>query len=181
MIYNGNTLTESALIVSFLLDNQPKSAILPLPTDPDGPLARYRLNFLVDTYFTKVNPLMFKMVGAATPDIQTTHVNSILKIVSTEIQPLLANKTGPGPFFNGSTVLTYAEVMIAPFVLRLYDWADDVIWPRALAEGFEKLPVFDAWAKVCMQHESVMYVYDKAMRLRIHERLPRAKAKYADA
>lgn len=69
-----------------------------------------------------------------------------------------------------------------PFVLRIYDFANDIIWPVALATKLDGLENFSKWAKKCMVDESVTYVWDKEYMVpRIIERLPAARAKYANA
>ena len=72
--------------------------------------------------------------------------------------------------------------MMTPFVLRLYDFANGIIFPKSLAEKLVALPAFSRWARQAIEQESVMYVWEKDLRIsRIIERLPRAKAKYANA
>lgn len=71
--------------------------------------------------------------------------------------------------------------MVIPFVLRIYDFANDIIWPATAITKLDKLENFSKWARYGMKHESVMYVWDKEYRVpRMIERLPAAKAKYAD-
>jgi hypothetical protein len=73
--------------------------------------------------------------------------------------------------------------MTAPFILRLIDFCNDIIFPTRLAaqlldEG--RTPRFAKWAKLCMQHPSVTCTWDKEYLVpRIVERLPAAKRKYA--
>lgn len=72
--------------------------------------------------------------------------------------------------------------MTTPFTLRLYDFANDKIFPASLAERMTgpTLPNFAPWVKLCMAHPSVTYVWDKDYFVpRIIERLPLAKKKYA--
>ncbi len=73
--------------------------------------------------------------------------------------------------------------MTTPFVLRLIDFCNDIIFPSRLATGMldpSKLPIFAKWAKLCMAHPSVTYTWDKEYMVpRIVERLPLAKRKYA--
>lgn len=169
---------------------------------------RYRMSFFVDTYFTKVNPLMFKLVGADHGGAQEKIVDEILRLLQQEIEPLLVgvHADGVGPYFGGSEKLTVAEVcaslhhtpnppchnqltlilsqaMTAPFVLRLVDFCNDIIFPSRLATAMldtNSLPNFAKWAELCMQHPSVMATWDKEYMVpRIVERLPAAKKKYA--
>ncbi|EXJ69898.1 uncharacterized protein A1O5_06971 [Cladophialophora psammophila CBS 110553] len=196
------TLTESAQIVSFFTDLYPSHL---LPTVPDlgsgspaqSVLAarveaahmRYKMSFFVDTYFTKFNPLMFKLVGADTGNPQDKIVEEIWRLLETEIEILLSDVAvnGRGPYFGGSDNLTIVEAMSAPFILRLIDFSNDIIFPARLATQIldsdpatSKWPCFAKWAQLCMQHPSVTYTWDKEYMVpRIVERLPAAKRKYA--
>jgi hypothetical protein len=79
--------------------------------------------------------------------------------------------------------------MTAPFVLRLVDLCNDIIFPSRLATHMldgeaatSKLPQFAAWAKLCMRHPNVICTWDKEYMVpRIVERLPVVKKKYAPA
>src|ERR1700753_4525216 len=91
------TLTESAQIVSFFTDIY-SSHLLPIlpavstnakPDAEEGIRAahlRYRMSFFVDTYFTKINPLMFKLVGAEAGDPQDKIADEMIKLVGKEIE-----------------------------------------------------------------------------------------------
>ncbi|KIX99471.1 uncharacterized protein Z520_05047 [Fonsecaea multimorphosa CBS 102226] len=196
------TLTESAQIVSFFTDIypshlQPTMAALPSSPSTQSALAsrveaaykRYRMSFFVDTYFTKINPLMFKLVGADNGEPQDRIVEEIWRLLEREIEPLLSgvSEDGKGPYFGGSERLTVVEAMTIPFVLRLVDFSNDIIFPARLATHIldmdpatSKLPQFAKWAKMCMQHPSVTDTWDKEYMVpRIVERLPAAKRKYA--
>jgi glutathione S-transferase len=77
-----------------------------------------------------------------------------------------------------------AQALTTPFTLRLYDFANDVIFPKSLAHKMrdaERLPNFARWLDTCMAHESVTYVYHREQLLKgVEARLGEAKAKYAD-
>jgi glutathione S-transferase len=68
--------------------------------------------FFVDTYFTKINPLMFKMAGLDHGDPQEKIADEILRLLGTEIEPLLADVgiKDAGPYFGGSHQITFVEV-----------------------------------------------------------------------
>lgn len=111
------TLTESAFIVNFLTDLYPShlTPTIANPSDPDAIKAahtRYRQTFFTDTYFTKVNPLMFKLVGADAGAAQAKVVDDIINLLEKEIEPLFTEteEDGKGPYFGGSETLTIVEV-----------------------------------------------------------------------
>ena len=186
-------LTESGPIVQFLLELYPSHLSPDLGSASDTAYFRYRMNWFVDTYFTKVNPYMFKMVGAVDKEEQVKKMEEMMLEVE-KIEPLL--KTDGGPYFGGRKEMTYVEVsaivsmrvaetdlgkaMTIPFFMRLYDWSDDAIWPKEVAERLDKLPNLSKWAKHCMKQGSVTYVYPEGLRERVQERLPEAKKKYAN-
>ena len=67
------------------------------------------MTFCVDNWFAKVNPLMFKILGASSPEQQENVVDELTAMVSKEIEPLLHDA---GPFFGGSKQMTLVEVRL---------------------------------------------------------------------
>jgi glutathione S-transferase len=106
--YNGNIITESAIVTQFLADAHP-SHLLKASTDEGGPLQRARIGFFVDTYFSKINSLYFAAAklesGAEKEEAGAKYVDGVVK----EIEPLLADAA---PYFGGSSKLTLAEVCV---------------------------------------------------------------------
>ncbi|KZF24555.1 thioredoxin-like protein [Xylona heveae TC161] len=167
-------ITESAIIAQFLADAHP-SHLVPASNDsPAAALFRVRINFFVDTYFTRVNPLMWACILGA-PDKQKREEKAadFAKAVEKDIEPLLSDAA---PYFGGSEKLTLAEVQIASFILRVFDFADDIIFPKSVVEPLRQLPNFSKWAAACTSHESVLYIWDKEVRVqRVRDRLEMAK------
>lgn len=75
-----------------------------------------------------------------------------------EIEPLL---TDASPFFGGSSKVTLAEALTAPFILRIWALAKYGLIPKSVTEGFEALPNFGKWAKEVVKQESVLYIWDE--------------------
>ena len=70
--------------------------------------------------------------------------------------------------------------MTASFIIRLYDFADDVIFPASLPTTLDRLPNFSKWAKACTTHDSVTFIWDKEiMRQRVRDRLPQMRERLA--
>ena len=67
---------------------------------------RARINFFVDTWFTKVNTFMYPILKAEDEEKETL-ASQLVAAVKKEIEPLLKNA---GPFFGGSEHITLAEV-----------------------------------------------------------------------
>jgi len=72
-----------------------------------GALQRARISFFVDTYFTKVNSLLFQLYrakqGAEKEELAEKYVDAVAK----EIEPLLQDAA---PYFGGASKFTLAEV-----------------------------------------------------------------------
>ena len=65
------------------------------------------MGFLVDTYFNRVNPLMFKLVGASSVALQQEKVDEMVTLVEKGIEPLLKDAD---PYFGGRKEMTLVEV-----------------------------------------------------------------------
>lgn len=108
--YNGEILTESTVIATFLADTFPStSKLLPASTEPNGPLTRAKISFFVDTYFNRVQPIFMKAQRAKSPEERATGLSEFVSAIAKELDPLLSDAA---PFFGGSDSLTLAEVRI---------------------------------------------------------------------
>jgi len=156
--YNGEIITESLIVSQFLADAHP-SHLLKTSNEPGGALQRARINFFVDTYFTKVNSLFFPVLratGQEKEDAGVAFTNAIVK----EIDPLLKDAA---PFFGGASRLTLAEVLTASFILRVLAFPKyDGLLPASVATNLEtKAPHFWKWANTIVKEDSVTYVWDE--------------------
>ncbi|KAJ3528589.1 hypothetical protein NM208_g10132 [Fusarium decemcellulare] len=155
--YNGEIITESAIVAQFLADAYP-STFLPASSDPKGPLVRARINFFADTWSSKIQPHLFKLIYRAPSGSEAEEVaQGAAAEVIKEIEPLLDTAA---PFFGGSDKLTLAEALVAPFVVRLFTWAKHGLLPASLFERLEKeAPNFYKWAQAVNKHPSVLSIY----------------------
>lgn len=108
--YNGQIITESAIVSTFLADTF-HSSLVPASTDPNGPLVRARISFFVDTYFSKAHSHFYKAQAAKVQQERNVSANEYVSAIVKEIEPLLGDAA---PFFGGSSTLTLAEVSIPP-------------------------------------------------------------------
>jgi len=162
-------ILESALVSQFLADSHPSHLLPASDSSPTASLFRYRVNFFVDTYFSKVNTYLYGVLRASSDEEKKTKSEEWVKAIEKEIEPLLHDAN---PFFGGSKEITLAEVLTASFIIRIYDFADDVIFPKSLPTALDKLPNFSKWAKTCITHDSVTFIWDKEERIqREHKRL----------
>lgn len=156
--YNGEIITESAIVSQFLADAHP-SHLVKTSNEPGGALQRARINFFVDTYFTKVNNLFFpilRLSGQEKEDAGVAFTDAIVK----EIEPLLKDAK---PFFGGSSRLTLAEVQTASFILRVLSFPKyDALLPASVLKNLEsKAPNFWKWANAVVKEDSVTYVWNE--------------------
>lgn len=104
--YDGHVLTESALIVQFLLDAYP-SHLLPASDTVQGALQRFHISFFVDVYFEKGHSVFDGAVFARTKEERDSKAEEFVEAVVRYIEPLLKDAN---PFFGGCQRLTLAEV-----------------------------------------------------------------------
>ncbi|KAF2642639.1 thioredoxin-like protein [Massarina eburnea CBS 473.64] len=167
--YNGEIIAESAVVSQFLADAHPSHLIPPTGT-PENALKRARIQFFADTWATKAGSYWFRIALLDTEEEKEALVKEFVGVVAKEIEPLLSDAA---PFFGGSDKLTLAEVLTAPFVLRIYEFSKADVLPKSLPEGLNALPNFAKWAAEVVKHESVLYVWDA------EKIVPATKAKFA--
>jgi glutathione S-transferase len=156
--YNGEIYTESA-VVSWLLADAYPGQLLPTSNSPGGPERRARINFFVDTYFTKFQSGLFKLYGAKTEAEVEPIVEAVVGQVVKELEPLLKNAK---PFFGGSENITLAEVLTGSFVIRLVSLSKAGVYPGKLGSVIaERAPNFWRWAEKVAAHPSVTSIYDE--------------------
>lgn len=107
--YNGNVITESGIVAQFLADAHP-SHLLPASGPAENALYRARLSFFVDAFFSKVIPHFFASLRSTSDADRDAAVELLVAGIVKEVEPLLADTEGKGPFFGGSDKLTLAEV-----------------------------------------------------------------------
>lgn len=104
--YGDEIITESAIVSQFLADTFP-SHLLKASNEPGGALQRARINFFVDTYFTKgIGNGLYGIIGAQGEE-KEEKAKVLVDAVVKELEPLLADAA---PFFGGASRLTLAEV-----------------------------------------------------------------------
>lgn len=153
---NEEIITESGIVAQFLADAHP-SHLLPASNSPAGALRRARINFFVDTWFSKAGSHWFKLLRTPEEEKEAL-VTEFVDIVTKEIEPLLKDAA---PFFGGSEKFTLAEALIAPFIIRIYAFSKTGLLPQSVTTGFDKLPNFSKWAAEVIKRDSVTYVFNE--------------------
>jgi glutathione S-transferase len=148
---------ESQIVSQFLCDAFPSHLLPSSHEDPTAALRRARIGFFVDTWGTKLGTFQFGVMKAAKEDKQA-EVDKWVSTIEKEIEPLLKDA---GPFFGGSKELTFADAMVAPFLLRWYLAAEHNKYiPSTLIKGLEKLENFAKWSKAVREHPSVLEIWE---------------------
>lgn len=155
--FNGEIITESGIIAQFLADAYP-SHLLPVGGTVEGALTRARIHFFVDTWFSKAGSYWFQILRQESEEQKEKLAKEFLGVVEKEVEPLLKDA---GPFFGGSSRITMAEALIAPFILRIYSLARHGLLPESIVSGLDALPNFSKWASEVVKQESVTYIWDE--------------------
>ncbi|KAM6479877.1 thioredoxin-like protein [Trichoderma sp. SZMC 28011] len=156
--YNGQIITESAIVAQFLADAYP-SHLVPNGGTPEAALTRARINFFVDTFFSKVNSLYHKALFAKTDEEAEEAAAEFVKQLEKEVEPLLSDAA---PYFGGSKTLTLAEVLTGSFILRLLSLPKNGVGPESLIKDLPtKTPNFYKWATTVIEHPSVNGIWNE--------------------
>ncbi|GAB1312433.1 Glutathione-S-transferas-like protein omega 1 [Madurella fahalii] len=156
--FNGEIITESAVVAQFLADIYP-SHLVPVSNAPGGALRRARIAFFADTYASKVHDTLIRLYSATTDaDREAISLRAVAALVN-EIEPLLADAS---PFFGGSDKLTLAEVLTGSLAIRLITFVKVGVFPGSLYASLpEKAPNFVNWLENVSVHPSVTSIYDE--------------------
>ncbi|RAK94849.1 glutathione S-transferase family protein [Aspergillus ibericus CBS 121593] len=161
--YNGEIITESAIVSQFLADAHP-SHLVPPSNTPEGALQRARIAFFADTYASKVAPHYNTALRGATAEDRKAAGEAFVAAIKKEIEPLLypglEGKTH-GPFFGGSDKLTLVEVLFGSFLIRLHAFAKPEydLLDAGLLESLAELKNFSRWAEATKDHPSVKAIF----------------------
>jgi len=151
------TITESAIVAQFLADSFPSHLVPASNSSPEAPLVRARISFFVDAFFSKVNSKVNEAMKAEGAE-QEAKTAEVIAAITKEIEPLLADAA---PFFAGSSKFTMAEVLTAPFVIRLHSYGRHGVLPASLTKDLQTLPNYSKWADLVTKAESVTYIFDE--------------------
>lgn len=120
-------------------------------------LANRARSFFIDTWNTKLSSQQMGVMKASAAE-KDALVDAWVAAVEKEIEPLLADAN---PFFGGSERLTFAEVIVAPFLVRMYAYSEaGEFVPPSLASKLDALPRFARWARAVRKEGSVMKIWD---------------------
>ncbi|KAJ0120983.1 glutathione s-transferase domain-containing protein [Diaporthe amygdali] len=160
LIFNDQVIVESNIVCQFLCDVFP-SHLCPPPTSTAGAMKRARMNFFIDTYWTKYHTILFRLFESPTKSDEEKVIDDAIDGIKKEVEPLLADAA---PFWGGSGQLTLAEVITGPFVIRAVTLSNHGVYPTSLNRRIEsEAPSFHRWAKATSSHASITGVFDEAV------------------
>lgn len=112
---------------------------------------------------SKVLPHLHSSLGSATEDERDAAAQSLVDAIAKDVEPLLADTEGKGPFFGGSEKLTLAEVQSGSFLLRILGFAkpEHGLISAKLPELLLKTPRFKRWAEATVAQESVNFIWQE--------------------
>ena len=169
LMYNGEILTESAIVAQFLADLKP-GVLWPASDTPEGALRRARITWIVDAYFEKVNKFHGKMIhGSKTEEEAEAAAKDFVDGVVKEMEPELKNAD---PYFDGSKTITLAEVrsfsrmaadrqaLMGPFILRLHSAVKHGMVADSFTSDLQKrAPNFARWMQAVVSNPTVISIY----------------------
>jgi glutathione S-transferase len=150
-------LTESGIVSQFLADSFPSHLLPASNSTPTAALTRAKIAFFVDSFFTKVNGKIFEGVRAEGKEKSTKSIE-VFEAIKKELEPLLKNA---GPYFDGAEKMTMAEVLCAPFLLRLHAYSTAGLLAERLSDDLKSLPNYTKWADNILKQESVIYIWNE--------------------
>ncbi|KAF1977575.1 hypothetical protein BU23DRAFT_587556 [Bimuria novae-zelandiae CBS 107.79] len=150
-------ITESIIVSQFLADAYP-SHLLPPTGSEESALKRARIKFFTDTWNTKVGSYWFKIATQNSEEEKEKLAKEMVSVVEKEIDPLLKDAA---PFFGGSSKLTLAKAITAPFIIRIIAFVKRAVLPKSIADGLNGLPNFSKWAAGVVKQDSVTYIWDE--------------------
>ena len=157
-VLEEEVITESAIVSQFLCDERPSHLLPASKSSPTAALERARITFFYDTWNTKIQGAMYDVLKADGKE-KAEKTDAWAAAIEKEIEPLLADAN---PFYGGSKELTFAEVIVAPFLIRFYALSKDgEMLSSSFVERLEKLPNFGKWAKAVCERPSVLKIWDE--------------------
>lgn len=103
-------MTESAIVSQFLADLRPSHLLPASLSSPQAPLVRARINYFVDTWFSKCNGFTYPIYKMNTLEEKQAESKKWAETIEKEIEPLLKDAN---PYFGGSSRMTLAEVRLS--------------------------------------------------------------------
>jgi glutathione S-transferase len=130
-----------------------EAELFPYGNDATSALQRARAKQFVELFLLKVNPYYYAAVihGAANQG------PALIESIKTFIIPLFPAQGGP--FIIGSK-FGLAEILLAPFVVRIYLIAKLGLLGDGIEAKLAELGKWDAWARGVLANESVKKTFD---------------------
>ena len=126
--------------------------MFPYGNDATSALQRARSKQFVELFLLKVNPYYYAAVIRG----EANQGPALIESIKTFILPLFP---AHGPFILGSK-FGLAEILTAPFVVRIYLTAKLGLLGNGIEAKLAELGKWDAWAKAVLANESVKKTFN---------------------
>jgi glutathione S-transferase len=125
--------------------------LLPFGTDASSAVKRAKAREFVEVYISKINPFYYAAVVKGEPNVGPALVDAIQKF----IVPLLPDTT----YVLGDK-FGLAEILVSPFVLRLYLLAKLGFLGEGIEPKLGKIEKWNKWANAVLANESLKKTFD---------------------
>jgi glutathione S-transferase len=128
-----------------------EASLLPFGEDASSALARARARQFAEVYISKINPFYYAAVIRGEHNVGPGLVEAIEKY----IVPLL-----PGTTFVVGEKFGLAEILVSPFVLRLYLVAKLGFLGEGVEGKLDKIEKWNKWATAVLANESLKKTFN---------------------
>jgi len=149
--FGGEILIESNVISEFVVDLFRDAQLLPYGGDATSALQRARARQFVEIYISKINPFYYAAVIKGEPNVGPALVEAIQKY----IVPILPDT----PFILGDK-FGLAEILVSPFVVRLYLLAKLGFLGEGVEAKLEAVGKWNTWANHVLANESLKKTFN---------------------
>jgi len=144
--FGDEILIESNVISEFVVDLFRESKLFPYGTDTSSALNRARAKQFVEVFLSKINPIYYAAVIRGEPNLGS----ALVQAIKTYIVPILPNTT----FVIGEK-FGLAEILVSPFILRLYLLAKLGLLGEGAEAKLAEIKSWDKYASAVLANESL--------------------------
>ena len=138
--------------MKFIVDLFREAQLFPYGNDASSALKRARAKQFVEVFNTKVHPYYY----AAVVKGESNGGPALIESIKTYIEPLLPNES---TFVLGDK-FGLAEILCAPFVVRIYLVAKIGLLGEGIDEKFLEVNKWNKWARGIFANENVRKTFD---------------------
>jgi glutathione S-transferase len=125
--------------------------LFPYGNDATSALNRARAKLFVEIFFLKVNPIYYAAVIRGEPNLG----KSLVEAINTWLVPVL-----PDTKFVLGDKFGLAEILVSPFIVRLYLIEKLGILGEGVGAEWAKIDKWSRWTQAVLDNESVKKTFD---------------------